>query len=105
MDCGALRDGQQMEFLSDGVAKSPAVTITPQKQSRRASLDISDPFSQSTVALLVTSARIGPSKKNWWQKDEVERKADAQVRLEAEFHEWFWVVLIREILPVAGIIT
>jgi hypothetical protein len=94
-----------MDFLSGGASKSPAVTVIPQKQPRRASLDTSDPFSQSTVALLATGSRIGPSKKKWWQKDEIERKPDAEVRLEAKFHEWFWVVLVREILPVAAIIT
>jgi hypothetical protein len=92
-----------LSFLT--TSKSPAVTVTPQKQSRQPSLDISDPFSQSTVALLATTSRIGPTKKKWWQKDEIERKPDAEVRLEAEFHEWFWVVLVREILPVAAIIT
>jgi hypothetical protein len=86
-------------------SKSPAVTVIPQKQSRRPSVDISDPFSQSTVALLATTSRIGPTKKKWWQKDEIEREPDAEVHLEAEFHEWFWVVLVREILPVAAIIT
>lgn len=81
------------------------MAVTPQKQSRRASLDVSDPLSQSTVALLAISSSVGPRKKKWWQKDEFKRKPDAEVRLEATFHEWFWVVLVREILPVAGIIT
>ena len=105
MDDDASQDAHQMEHLSNDTAKSPAVTVMPQKPLRQPSLDVSDPFSQSTIALLVTSSHIGPSKKRWWQNDEIQRRPDAEVRLEAGFHEWFWVVLVREILPVAGIIT
>lgn len=45
-------------------------------------------------------------KKRWYHTKEkgLKNKDDSEFRLGESFHEWFWLIILREIVPISGII-
>lgn len=97
-------ESPSVESLVEPVNTGECGPTTPTAQ--KAAVQIAEIRTASPASPDIQVVAPPEKKKKWYHTKEkgLKNKDDSEFRLGESFHEWFWLIILREIVPISGII-